>query len=124
MAHFGERLRLLRGQRSQKRVADELGIPPTTLSTLENQQNLPRGEILEKLANYFGVPVSYFFPSRPARPSKAATGYLLSIKRADPRSHGIATHSTQDLDEETRERVLEVIRKIKSAQASHKPQPK
>ena len=58
MAHFGERLRLLRGRRSQKRVAEELQIPPTTLSTLENQENLPRGEMLQKLTNYFGVQVS------------------------------------------------------------------
>lgn len=119
MAHFGDRLRLLRGRRSQKQIADELIIPPTTLSTLENQENLPRGEMLEKLANYFGVPVSYFFPSHPAKPSEAARNYLSLIRSADPHSHGIAAHSTEELDEKARERVREVIRK-KSAQASHK----
>jgi transcriptional regulator with XRE-family HTH domain len=121
MAHFGERLRLLRGRRSQKRIADELEVPPTTLSTLENQESLPRGEILEKLANYFGVPVSYFFQPKRAQPSEAARSYLTLIRSADPRSRGIVTHSTELLDEKDSEKVGEVIRKQdKIAQASHK----
>ena len=38
MPKFGELLRRLRGDRSQREVADELGMPVTTLSTLENQE--------------------------------------------------------------------------------------
>ena len=119
MAHFGERLRLLRGRRSQKRIADELEIPPTTLSTLENQESLPRGEILEKLANHFGVPVSYFIPTKPARPSETAKTYLTLIRGADPQSRGVVPHSKDVLNEKDLEKVGERIRKI-NAQASHK----
>lgn len=118
MANFGERLRLLRGRRSQKRVAEELNIPPTTLSTLENQGSLPRGEMLEKLADYFGIPVSYFFPSEPTKPSQAARGYLMSIRQATPSSRAVPTHSTLDLGEERQQKVLDVIRK-KSAETQN-----
>jgi|GEM_PF-2494572 len=119
MVHFGERLRLLRGRRSQKRIAEELGIPPTTLSTLENQENLPRGEMLEKLANYFGVQVSYFFPTEPTKPSDAARGYLMSLKQATGTSHRTPTHSTLELDDEKQQKLRDVMRQ-KSAEASHK----
>jgi len=46
MENFGERLRRLRGDRSQKEVATKLGLPVTTLSSLENQDTIPRGEVL------------------------------------------------------------------------------
>jgi transcriptional regulator with XRE-family HTH domain len=119
MAHFGERLRLLRGQRSQKRVAEELGIAPTTLCTFENQESLPRGETLQKLADYFGVQISYFFPSNPAKPSEAARNYLLTIRRATGTAQGLPTHSNLDLDDEKQRKVLDVMRR-KNAEASHK----
>ncbi len=120
MAHFGERLRLLRGRRSQKRVAEELQIPPTTLSTLENQENLPRGEMLQKLTNYFGVQVSYFFPAEPTKPSEAARSYLKSIRQATGTAHGLPTHSTLEFDEEREQKVRDVIKRQKIAEASNK----
>jgi transcriptional regulator with XRE-family HTH domain len=119
MAHFGERLRLLRGRRSQKRVADELDIPPTTLSTLENQETLPRGEVLERLAKYFSVPVSYFFPTEPVKPTHAAKAYLIAIKGAEAGSRRVATHSLLNLDRSAEEKIDEIIGQ-KSAEASHK----
>jgi transcriptional regulator with XRE-family HTH domain len=99
-------------------VAAELEIAATTLSTLENQQALPRGEMLEKLAGYYQVPISYFFPNEPTKPSAAATGYLQSIRRTDPRPHAVATHSTLDLDHDKLVKIREKMRQ-KRAEASH-----
>ena len=63
MPDFGQLLRRLRGGRSQREIAVELQMPVTTLSTLENQEAVPRGLVLKKLAGYFGVSVSYFYSS-------------------------------------------------------------
>jgi transcriptional regulator with XRE-family HTH domain len=117
MAHFGERLRLLRGKRSQKLVAEELRMRPTTLSTLENQENLPRGDVLERLARHFAVPVSYFFPE-PVKPSEAASNHLASIRGTGSKTETIATYSTLDLDHEKQQMILSVIRQ-KHAETSH-----
>ncbi|MGO8735026.1 MAG: helix-turn-helix domain-containing protein [Terriglobia bacterium] len=119
MVNFGERLRLLRGQRSQKRVAEEIGIPPTTLSTFENQESPPRVEMLDKLADYYGVQISYFFPADTPKPSEAARSHLLSLRRATGKAQGVLTHSTLDLDDEKQQKVLEVMRR-KNAEASNK----
>jgi transcriptional regulator with XRE-family HTH domain len=68
MENFGQRLRNLRGGRSQREVASALGMPATTLSTLENQESVPRGEVLQKLAEHFKVPLSYFFRTPDSEP--------------------------------------------------------
>ena len=61
--HFGKRLRRLRGDRSQKEVAAAIGLPTTTYASLEQQDGVPRGPVLEKLCLHLGVAVDYFFPS-------------------------------------------------------------
>ena len=48
---FGSRLRRLRGTRTQKQVAADLQMPITTLSTLENQQAVPRGVMLKRFGD-------------------------------------------------------------------------
>ncbi len=119
MAHFGERLRLLRGDRSQKEVARALGMPQTTLSTLENQAAVPRGEVLQRLADFFGTGVDYFFPTGSIRPSSAARAYLRAIRHATPDSKTVVAHSTLQLDGETKSKIHERIRQ-KRAQTTNK----
>src|SRR5579871_4744083 len=51
----------LRGSRTQKEVASLLEMPVTTLSTLENQEAVPRGSVLKRLADFYGVPLNYFY---------------------------------------------------------------
>ncbi len=78
MPNFGEILRRLRNNRSQREVASELKMPVTTLSTLENQGSVPRGSVLKKLADYYGVSVAYFYVASPSemKPSGAARAWL------------------------------------------------
>lgn len=97
--HFGKRLRRLRGERSQREIAAELGIPTTTLSSLEQQESIPRGAMLQRLCDHFGVPVDYFFPSEP-KATPTARQWLKELRELqfDVRPT-IATHSAMDFDE-------------------------
>ena len=110
MEHFGKRLRRLRGDRSQKEVASEVGMPQTTLSTLENQEAVPRGEVVERLAKFYNVPVAYFYPSPPARATQAASAWLKSLKQPARGEDTVATHATLVLDEETKQKIAERIK--------------
>jgi putative transcriptional regulator len=117
MLSFGELLRRLRGERSQREVAEELGMPATTLSSLENQQDTPRGPVLHKIAEYYGVPVTYFFPSNSSGPhsSESAKHYLLGLKDRVGTKETVATHASDDLTDADKERVAELINKRKRA---------
>lgn len=114
MPYFGDRLRKLRGSRSQKKVAAELEIPQTTLSTLENQDSLPRGEVLKKLAAYFSVPASYFFETAP-KPTETAKRWLESLAQSDNSDGRIATHSFLRVDESHQEAIKEKLREKRQA---------
>ena len=99
---FGKRLRRLRGERPQREIAAELGIPTTTLSSLEQQESIPRGAMLQKLCDHFGVSVDYFFPSeRKATPT--ARQWLKELRQLHfDVAPTIATHATADFGEEVK----------------------
>ena len=59
----GERLKALRGSRSQKEVADALGITAMAISQYESGDRMPRDEIKVKLANYYKKSVTSIFYS-------------------------------------------------------------
>jgi len=119
---FGQLLRRLRGTRSQKDVAGDLGMPVTTLSTLENQDSVPRGPVLKKLADYFGVPLTYFYtaPTSEMRPSDAAKDWLLSLRQQSVNKDVIATHAPPEYPEEIKQRFAEKIKQKKRAETSHR----
>lgn len=60
-AVVGKRLRALRGSRSQKEVADALGVTVMAVSLYEAGERMPRDEIKVKLANYFKKSVTSIF---------------------------------------------------------------
>jgi transcriptional regulator with XRE-family HTH domain len=133
MENFGERLRRLRGARSQKDVANDLGVPVTTLSSLENQDTVPRGEVLQKLVELYKVPVSYFYNSdktqvKPSDAAKAwvqeqlpastetkatdaALAWVQQLRETAQGKDAVATQSNIHLDEKNRERIAELIRR-------------
>lgn len=47
---------------SQEALATEIGTQPNTISRWENATYKPKVEDLGKLANFFSVPISLFFP--------------------------------------------------------------
>src|SRR5208283_3518682 len=109
--------------RSQKEIAGLLGMPQTTLSTLENQVTVPRGEVLRTLAEHFRVPVAYFYPQEP--PSVVATerakALLDSIRHSREETRAtVATHTNPSddigLGEEAKRLIADKIHKIAKTQ--------
>lgn len=62
-AVVGERLKALRGNRSQKEVADALGVTTMAISQYETGDRMPRDEIKVRLANYYKRSVTSIFYS-------------------------------------------------------------
>jgi len=58
---IGEKLRELRGTKSQREVAEAVGVTAMAVSLYESGERIPRDEVKMKLAKYYGVPVSIFF---------------------------------------------------------------
>ena len=52
---IGENIRLCRGAMKQLDFAEKLGVTVTTVSRWENDQNIPNGEMIQKIANVLGV---------------------------------------------------------------------
>lgn len=122
MENFGHRLRRLRGDRSQKDVAADLGIPVTTLSTLENQETIPRGEVLQKLAECYKVPISYFYKQIAAgiEASDAAHAWVRQLGDPAEGKDTVATQSNIQLDEKDLEKIAERIRRRHAKISDHK----
>ncbi len=56
---LGERLKKLRGKKTQQEVADHIEISRARYSHYENGRSEPDTDILRKLSNYYGVSVDY-----------------------------------------------------------------
>ncbi len=57
----GTKLRALRGTRSQKEVANELGITKSALAMYERDERVPRDEVKVKIATYYNETVQFLF---------------------------------------------------------------
>ena len=60
-AKISEKLIRLRGERSQEKVARELGISVSALSMYETANRIPRDEIKIKIADYYKTTVQEIF---------------------------------------------------------------
>lgn len=58
---IGEKLKELRGEKSQAEVAEAIGISDSAMSSYENDDRIPRDEVKIRLANYFGRTVQEIF---------------------------------------------------------------
>jgi transcriptional regulator with XRE-family HTH domain len=109
---FGVKLKHLRGERSQRSVAAELKMPITTLSTLENQENVPRGEVVAKLAAFYNVPLTYFYESASSGGrSDAASSWLRSIKESSEVAQETVAFHGEDVSPVLRSHMAAVIKK-------------
>lgn len=120
MEQFGEKLRRLRGATTQKTVAESLDMPQTTLSSLEKQRSIPRGDVLRKLADYFGVPVEYFYDEPERKSSEGALAWFKQLKAEARGRETIATHSSVRLDPKTSEQIAKRMRE-RHEETSRKP---
>lgn len=117
MAKFGDLLKKLRGGRSQKDVARDLGMPITTLSTLENQESIPRGNTLKRLADFYGVPITYFYsaPTAELRSTESAKEWLISLRRSNDFKEGLATHAPPHVSDRVKQAISAAINERKNA---------
>lgn len=58
---IGERLRELRGDKTIRQVASDIGISYSTIAMYENGHRVPKDEIKRTLANYYGTSVEALF---------------------------------------------------------------
>ena len=58
---FGEKLRNLRGERSQDEMAKELNITKSSLAMYERNERIPRDEVKIRIAEYFGKTIEELF---------------------------------------------------------------
>ena len=56
---FGQRLKQLRGTRTQDEVAEAIGISRARLSHYENERHEPDGEMYKRFADYYKTSVDY-----------------------------------------------------------------
>ena len=58
---IGEKLVRLRGEKTQKKVAEDLGISISALSMYETDSRVPRDSIKIRLADYYGLNIADLF---------------------------------------------------------------
>ena len=58
---IGEKLKELRGDKSQKTVSEDIGVLQSTYCMYETGQRTPSDEVKIKIANYFGKTVQEIF---------------------------------------------------------------
>lgn len=58
---IGQRLRSLRGERTQQMVADELGLTVSAIGMYERGERIPSDENKKEIARYYGVSVEFLF---------------------------------------------------------------
>jgi len=61
MNNFGDRLRELRGSRTQAEVAEAVGISTSAYASYEQGVRIPKDNVKIKLAKYYRKSVSYIF---------------------------------------------------------------
>lgn len=57
----GEKLKELRGERSQAEVAKAVMISDSAISSYENGERIPRDDVKKRLAKYYGTTVQEIF---------------------------------------------------------------
>ena len=57
----GERLRALRGERTQEEISKALGITKSSYAMYERGERTPRDEVKVRISKYYGVSVQELF---------------------------------------------------------------
>lgn len=61
MNNTGKKLVELRGCRSQREIAEDIGISPSSIAMYEREERIPSDAVKMKLAKYFGRSVAELF---------------------------------------------------------------
>lgn len=82
---IGKKIRELRGALSQDALAAKVGVGANTVSRWETGTYKPTPEDLDKLARFFSVPITVFFPDLPGEDPRvsALTSALGGLDKKD-----------------------------------------
>lgn len=58
---FGEKLRELRGEKTQETIAQEVGVTKSAWAMYERNERVPRDEVKLRIANHFNKSVQEIF---------------------------------------------------------------
>lgn len=107
---FGQKLKDLRHKqdKSQEDVVneiksmfgDKIRMSQTTLSALEQRDSAPKEDVLEVLAEYYNVPITFFFDAE--HPNVDVKSYIDALRLYNPQDSRRFAHSSkhrQDGDE-------------------------
>lgn len=61
MSNYGEKLRTLRGSRTQEEVAKAVGISTSAYASYEQGTRVPKDQVKIRLAEYYRKSVAYIF---------------------------------------------------------------
>lgn len=83
--YVGKKINELRSERgiSQEKLAKDISVVPNTISRWENASNKPKLTELDRLANYFDVHISYFFPPSSETASEVLTRSAKGLDKDD-----------------------------------------
>lgn len=104
---FSNRLKELRSNkhRTQKEIAKDLGVAPTTYASWEQGKREPDQSATLKIANYYGVTLDYLY-GRNQTPEWATKKDTLELRNfIDQNSEGGMTFDGDDLTKEEKEKV-------------------
>ena len=118
---IGERLKKLRGKRTQADIAEQIGISRARYSHYENNRNNPDLEILKKLANFYNVSVEYIIgmPEEKYDPSALTQKEINDIEKdLDNMINNLSNNGyshfggegLDEFDEETKEAIINSLR--------------
>lgn len=68
---------------SQEKLAKDINVVPNTISRWENATNKPKLTELDRLASYFNVHISHFFPPNPETASEVLTRSAKGLDKKD-----------------------------------------
>lgn len=116
---IGERLKKLRGKRSQEEVAQQIGISRARLSHYENERSEPDHEILKKIADFYKVTTDFLItgdssqkksklPDLSSKDEKDIAKQLEKILDSMDSDTGLAFDG-EPMDEETKDMVRTAI---------------
>ena len=93
-------------------VAKATGITTTTLSAWKNGRYEPKNDKIQKIADYFGVPITYFFDDTPAYYYNEDTAALAEEMAIKPGLR-VLFDASRDLSEENLKMFAEMIETFK-----------
>lgn len=73
---IGERLIQLRGKRTQKQIAEQLGISRSRYSHYETNHVQPSNELLQKMSDFYGVTTDFLLGRKENEFSKQERAFL------------------------------------------------